>query len=191
MPSPDDSLADPAPSHGPRDVRAAGIIGDMKRVVGAQLDVDITAPTTLEFQIAVAPHPNTQVFESLSFVLNGKPVTPMEISGVHGNRIHKFEGTTDSCCYASSSTSTIPNPQCRHAARNVTVTYWGFPGLLATVGIGGRFIRRVERPLVARGAREPIAGCHSRAVCGMQCGAADSLKASWMLAGIGQAHHCR
>ena len=59
--------------------------------VGAQLDVDITAPTTLEFQIAVAPHPNTQVFESLSFVLNGKPVTPMEISGVHGNRIHKFE----------------------------------------------------------------------------------------------------
>ena len=65
----------------------------MKRVVGAQLDVDITAPTTLEFQIAVAPHPNTQVFESLSFVLNGKPVTPMEISGVHGNRIHKFGST--------------------------------------------------------------------------------------------------
>lgn len=59
--------------------------------MGAQLDVDISAPTTLEFQIAVAPHPNTQVFESISFVLNGKPVTPMEISGVHGNRIHKFE----------------------------------------------------------------------------------------------------
>ena len=28
---------------------------------------------------------------SSRFVLNGKPVTPMEISGVHGNRIHKFE----------------------------------------------------------------------------------------------------
>ena len=31
------------------------------------------------------------------------------------------------------------------------MTYWAhasFPGLLATVGIGGRFIRRVERPLV-------------------------------------------
>jgi transglutaminase-like putative cysteine protease len=59
--------------------------------VGAQLGVDISAPTTLEFQIAVAPHPNTQVFESLSFVLNGNPITPTEISGVHGNRIHKFE----------------------------------------------------------------------------------------------------
>lgn len=63
----------------------------MRRVVGAQLDVDIVAPTTLEFQIAVAPHPNTQVFESMSFVLDGNPVTAMEISGVHGNRIHKFD----------------------------------------------------------------------------------------------------
>ena len=69
----------------------AAMIGDMRRVVGAQLDVDISAPTTLELQIAVAPHPHTQVFESLSFVLNGKPITAMEISGVHGNRIHKFE----------------------------------------------------------------------------------------------------
>ena len=63
----------------------------MKREVGAQLDVDITEPTTLEVQIAVAPHPNTQVSESLSFVLNGRTVVPLEISGVHGNRIHKFD----------------------------------------------------------------------------------------------------
>jgi transglutaminase-like putative cysteine protease len=63
----------------------------MRRLVGAQLDVDISAPTTLEFQIAVAAHLNTQVFESSSFVLNGKPITPTEISGVNGNRIHKFE----------------------------------------------------------------------------------------------------
>jgi len=46
----------------------------MKRDVGAELEVEITAPTTLEFQIAVAPHPNTQVSESLSFVLDGQPV---------------------------------------------------------------------------------------------------------------------
>ena len=52
------------------------IIGAMKRDVGAELEVEITAPTTLEFQIAVAPHPNTQVSESLSFVLDGKPVQP-------------------------------------------------------------------------------------------------------------------
>ena len=67
------------------------MIGSMKREVGAELDVDITEPTTLEVQIAVAPHPNTQVSESLSFVLNGRTVVPLEISGVHGNRIHKFE----------------------------------------------------------------------------------------------------
>ena len=63
----------------------------MKRDVGAELDVEITAPTSLEFQIAVAPHPNTEVWESLSFVLDGKPVQSSEISGVHGNRIHKLD----------------------------------------------------------------------------------------------------
>ena len=31
----------------------------MRREVAADLEVEITAPTTLEFQIAVAPHPNT------------------------------------------------------------------------------------------------------------------------------------
>ena len=63
----------------------------MRREVGAELEVEITMPTTLEFQIAVAPHPNTEVFESLRFVLNGRPVQPLEISGMHGNRIHKLE----------------------------------------------------------------------------------------------------
>src|SRR6201989_3721714 len=63
----------------------------MKRDVGAELEVDITDPTTLEFQIAVAPHPNTEVSERLSFVLDGKPVQALEISGTHGNRIHKFD----------------------------------------------------------------------------------------------------
>jgi transglutaminase-like putative cysteine protease len=62
----------------------------MTRNVSAYLDVDINAETTLEFQIAVAPHPGAEVYESLSFVLNGQPIEPLEISGLHGNRIHKF-----------------------------------------------------------------------------------------------------
>jgi transglutaminase-like putative cysteine protease len=62
----------------------------VRREVAAELEVEITAPTTLEFQIAVAPHPNTEVSESMSFVLDGKPLRPLEISGVHGNRIHKL-----------------------------------------------------------------------------------------------------
>lgn len=65
----------------------------MRREVGTELEVEIAAPTTLEFQIAVAPHPGTEVFESLRFVLNGEPIQPMEVSGVHGNRIHKFDAT--------------------------------------------------------------------------------------------------
>lgn len=63
----------------------------MKRHVGAELGIAITAPTTLEFQIAVAPHPNAEVSESLSFLLNGKPVQALEISGTHGDRIHKID----------------------------------------------------------------------------------------------------
>ena len=63
----------------------------MRREVGAQLEVEIIAPTTLEFQIAVAPHPNTEVYESLSFDLDGVSVQALEISGTHGNRIHKLD----------------------------------------------------------------------------------------------------
>ncbi|MDF2825334.1 MAG: transglutaminase-like enzyme predicted cysteine protease [Mycobacterium sp.] len=63
----------------------------MKRDVGAELDVDITAPTTVEFQIAVAPQPGAQVTEELSFTLDGKEIQAQEITGDHGNRIHKFE----------------------------------------------------------------------------------------------------
>jgi len=66
------------------------IIGDMKRDVAVQLEVEITAPTTLEFQIAIAPHPDTEISETLSFMVNGSPVQPTEISGIHGNRIHKL-----------------------------------------------------------------------------------------------------
>lgn len=62
----------------------------MKRDVGAELDVDITAPTTLEFQIAVAPQPGAEVSESLTFELDGRPVDAREITGEHGNRIHTF-----------------------------------------------------------------------------------------------------
>jgi transglutaminase-like putative cysteine protease len=76
----------PGTQHG-----SANNISLMKRHVSAELDVDISAPTTLEFQIAVAPHPGADVDESLSFVLDGKPIAALEISGVHGNRIHKFE----------------------------------------------------------------------------------------------------
>lgn len=85
----------------------------MKREVAAQLDVEIIAPTTLEFQIAVAPHPHAEVFEALSFVLDGTAVAPLEISGTHGNRIHKLdvEGGTLHVAYEATITGrTDPAP---------------------------------------------------------------------------------
>lgn len=63
----------------------------MKRDVAAELEVEITAQTTLEFQIAVAPHPGAAVCEALSFTLDGAPLRAREISGIHGNRIHKLD----------------------------------------------------------------------------------------------------
>jgi transglutaminase-like putative cysteine protease len=89
----------------------------MKREVGAELDVDITDPTTLEFQIAVAPHPGAEVYESLSFVLNGRPIHPMEISGEHGNRIHKFDAGVGNLRVSYSATvigQTYPAPVTEH-----------------------------------------------------------------------------
>ena len=59
-----------------------------KRDVSAHLDVEITEETDLEFQIAVAPHPDAEVTETLSFVLDGQPVEAKEVSGPEGNRIH-------------------------------------------------------------------------------------------------------
>lgn len=62
----------------------------MKRDVSAELHLEITAPTTLEFQVAVAAQPGAAVSETLSVVLNGENVEPTEIRGAHGNRIHKL-----------------------------------------------------------------------------------------------------
>ncbi|MDR3663519.1 MAG: transglutaminase family protein [Mycobacterium sp.] len=65
----------------------------MKRQVSAELNIDVTASTTLEFQIAVAPHPGAEVVESLSFMLNGNAIQPHEIRGAHGTRIHTFDSS--------------------------------------------------------------------------------------------------
>lgn len=89
----------------------------MRREVGSDLEVEITEPTTLEFQIAVAPHPGTSVSEALTFVLNGSLVTPLEISGTHGNRIHKLEapvGTLKVHYEATITGRTDPAPVTEH-----------------------------------------------------------------------------
>ena len=66
------------------------------RQVGAQIEVEVTAATTLDFQIAVARQPGIDVRESLAITVNGKVVEPRELLGEHGTRIHSVrvdEGT--------------------------------------------------------------------------------------------------
>ena len=61
------------------------------REVGAQIEVEVTAPTTLEFQIAVARQPGLDVRESLAITRNGKRLEPREIVGPHETRIHAVD----------------------------------------------------------------------------------------------------
>ena len=61
------------------------------REVGAQIDVEVTAPTTLEFQVAVARQPGLDVRESLAITFNGKLLQPLETIGPHDTRIHSID----------------------------------------------------------------------------------------------------
>jgi transglutaminase-like putative cysteine protease len=61
------------------------------REVGAQIDVEVTAPTTLEFQVAVARQPGLDIRESLAITFNGNLLQPREIIGQHDTRIHSIE----------------------------------------------------------------------------------------------------
>lgn len=64
--------------------------------MGAEIEVEIVAPTILEFQVAAARQPGLDVSESLAIPLNGKTIAPREIVGEHRTRIHRVrvdEGT--------------------------------------------------------------------------------------------------
>ncbi|MUL47491.1 transglutaminase family protein [Mycobacterium sp. CBMA293] len=76
----------------------------MQRQVSAELNIDVIAPTTLEFQIAVAPHPGAKVVESLSFVLDGNQIEPHEIRGAHDTRIHTFDAAAGNLAVRYSAT---------------------------------------------------------------------------------------
>ncbi|BBY37231.1 putative transglutaminase-like protein [Mycobacterium mantenii] len=58
------------------------------RKVGAYIEVEVTEPTTLDFQITVSRQPGVTVDESLAIELNGKPIEPREVVGEHLTRIH-------------------------------------------------------------------------------------------------------
>jgi transglutaminase-like putative cysteine protease len=74
------------------------------REVGAEIEVQVIAPTTLEFQIAVARLPGLDVSESLAIKLNGKEIEPKEIIGEHETRIHRLHAEQGSLTMSYSAT---------------------------------------------------------------------------------------
>ncbi len=99
------------------------------REVGAQIDVEILAPTTLEFQIAVARLPGLEVRESLSMTFNGKQLQPREIIGQHDTRIHAIdvgEGTVSLSYQATVSGEAAPSP-----VRDIDITTYLRPSRYA------------------------------------------------------------
>jgi transglutaminase-like putative cysteine protease len=83
------------------------------REVAAQIDVEVFAPTTLEFQVAVARLPGLNIRESLSITVNGNAIEPREIIGQHDTRIHALEverGTVNLSYSATVSGEAEPAP---------------------------------------------------------------------------------
>ncbi len=102
---------------------------ELKRDVGAELEVAVTAPTTLAFQIAVTDHPGAHITESFTFTSNGKTITPDEIIGQHGNRIHRFaapEGTVTASYQATILGQADPAP-----VRDIDLITYSWPSRYA------------------------------------------------------------
>lgn len=58
------------------------------RSVGVEIELEVTEPAVLDFQIAVSRQPGVDVSESLTIKRNGKVVEPSEVIGAHQTRIH-------------------------------------------------------------------------------------------------------
>ncbi|GAA0996229.1 transglutaminase-like domain-containing protein [Subtercola frigoramans] len=62
----------------------------MQRTVSAHIECVIDAPANLVFSIAVAAG-STVVSESVEYLYNGHPLTPIDVLDVHGTRLHEFD----------------------------------------------------------------------------------------------------
>ncbi|HEY5116535.1 MAG TPA: transglutaminase family protein [Nakamurella sp.] len=63
----------------------------MTRTVSADIDLDVTGPGRIVFQVAVVKSPGLRVDESVNLTLDGTPVTAREVVGVTGSRFHIVE----------------------------------------------------------------------------------------------------
>jgi len=89
---------------------ASGAIGeiistaDFIREVGAEIEVEVDAPTTLDFQVTVARRSGVNVRESLAVTSNGREIQPREILGEHGTRIHTLQADEGNVALSYSAT---------------------------------------------------------------------------------------
>ena len=60
----------------------------MTRTVSADIDLDVTGPGRVVFQVAVVKSPGLTVDETFDLTLDGKPIQAREVVGVTGSRFH-------------------------------------------------------------------------------------------------------
>ena len=65
-------------------------MGTIKRDVSSMMDIWVDSATELELQVTVARLPGMDLVETLSVSVNGSSVTPEEIMGEAGTRIHRL-----------------------------------------------------------------------------------------------------
>ena len=83
----------------------------MKRSVSANIDLDVTTPGRVVFQIAAVKAPGLDVDEKLDITVDGTPITPREVIGVTGSRFHVVEPPTPGkmlLSYAATVTGRVP-----------------------------------------------------------------------------------
>jgi transglutaminase-like putative cysteine protease len=94
-------------------VQADHEAGGPARRVTATLELDVTAPATLELQVGVAQVDGLTVTESLTCTLDGEPLQPREIPGPYGGRghvLHAAEGAFTAVYEATVTGSAGPAP---------------------------------------------------------------------------------
>ncbi|OJZ71964.1 transglutaminase [Mycobacterium paraffinicum] len=89
-----------------RSVKADSSATPAGRSVGVEIEVEVTEPAVLDFQIAVSQQPGIDVSESLSIKLNGKALEPREVIGPHQSRIHVVAADTGTVTVSYSATVT-------------------------------------------------------------------------------------
>src|ERR1700761_4192004 len=85
----------------PRDRGTVITTSDLRRNVGAEIEVEVNEATILDFQIAVARLPGIDVSESLAITFHGKTIEPRGVIGEHGTRIHTVKADKGPLSFSS------------------------------------------------------------------------------------------